>query len=180
VRAVRGGRSRDDSNRRRPCRPTTTATTPRSAWPRYARCALNVIIASTAPTGGRATRSARMDADRAICGTRACKAHLRSSPVCAGHQTALVFWKFLVGVRCKTPQRRGQAEFTDVLLMSLYLPKGTSATSEIAYQNGFQVELLVNLSQPKFAPSRRPIPERIGTTTILFPLSAVMPKPPTR
>src|SRR5215831_19517326 len=52
--------------------------------------------------------------------------------------------------------------------------------SNINYQNGFQVGVSVNLSQPRFAPSRRPIPERIGTTTILFPVSAVMPKPPTR
>jgi hypothetical protein len=50
----------------------------------------------------------------------------------------------------------------------------------LKYQNGFQVGLSVNLSQPRLAPSRRPIPERIGTTTILLPVSAVMPKPPTR
>ena len=48
------------------------------------------------------------------------------------------------------------------------------------YQNGFQVGLSVNLSQPRLAPSRRPIPERIGTTTMWFPVSAVMPNPPTR
>src|SRR5262249_8273824 len=43
-----------------------------------------------------------------------------------------------------------------------------------------EVGLSVNLSQPRLAPSRRPIPERIDTTTILLPVSAVMPKPPTR
>src|SRR5215472_15831241 len=37
----------------------------------------------------------------------------------------------------------------------------------LKYQNGFQVGLSVNLSQPRLAPSRRPSPERIGTTTII-------------
>jgi hypothetical protein len=32
----------------------------------------------------------------------------------------------------------------------------------LQYQNRFQVRLSVNLSQPRLAPSRRPIPERIG------------------
>src|SRR5215472_5859644 len=65
--------------------------------------------------------------------------------------------------------------------MSAFDPKRTSAGGgTLQYQNGFHVGLSVNLSQPRLAPSRRPIPERIGTTTILFPVSAVMPKPPTR
>ena len=36
------------------------------------------------------------------------------------------------------------------------------------YEQWFQVGQSVNLSQPRLAPSRRLIPERIGTTTILL------------
>ena len=57
---------------------------------------------------------------------------------------------------------------------------GNRSIREPQNQNGFQVGLSVNLNQPKFAPSLRPTPERIGTTTMLFPVSAVMPTPPTR
>ena len=47
-----------------------------------------------------------------------------------------------------------------------------------ANQNGFQVDCGVNLRYPMLAPSRSPTPERIGTTTTLLVVSAVMPSPP--
>ena len=69
---------------------------------------------------------------------------------------------------------------SNFLIAAAVIRIGAAANLKLVYQNGFQVGLSVNLSQPRLAPSRRPIPERIGTTTILFPVSAVMPKPPTR
>ena len=69
---------------------------------------------------------------------------------------------------------------SNFLIAAAVIRIGAAANLKLAYQNGFQVGLSVNLSQPRLAPSRRPIPERMGTTTILFPVSAVMPKPPTR
>ena len=47
-------------------------------------------------------------------------------------------------------------------------------------QNGFQVAVGVNLRYPTLAPSRMPTPVRIGTTTMLFMVKAVIPKPPTK
>src|SRR5215510_9163972 len=47
-------------------------------------------------------------------------------------------------------------------------------------QNGFHVAVGVNFRYPTLAPSRSPTPVRIGTTTILLNVRAVMPNPPTK
>jgi hypothetical protein len=47
-----------------------------------------------------------------------------------------------------------------------------------ARQNGFQVDCGVNFKYPTLAPNRNPSPDRIGTSTVLFAVNAVIPKPP--